>query len=127
MSALEDNLERRRSEAEAARARLNGTLLNLQQRLKPAALLDEAVGELREKASELAQEGVEFARARPLAVAGVGAAAAAYAFRAPLWRALVGAYDRLRATDTPASEFQVQDQSTHIGAPLAPVATENER
>lgn len=106
MSAIKENLERQRAEAKAARMRLTGTLVTLQERLKPGALIDEAVGELRMKASDLAQEGMEMVRTRPVAVVGFGVALAAYAFRGSLWSAIIAAFSKKPAARTDINEFE---------------------
>lgn len=94
--------------------RLTGTLVTLQERLKPGALIDEAVGELRIKASDLAQEGMEMVRTRPVAVVGFGVALAAYAFRGSLWGAIIAAFSKKMPPDdikefddkTPFQDFE---------------------
>lgn len=106
MSRTERELVRARSDATQARSRLTGTLIGLQQRLKPSALLEEAVEELREKAEALAKEGIETIKARPVATAGAVAAVLVYLFRGPLWDAIVAAFSGTKATDAAAEEFQ---------------------
>lgn len=106
MSRTERELVRARQEAARARAQLTGTLVELQGRLKPSALLEEAVEELREKADELTREGIALVKARPAATAGVVAAVLVYLFRGALWDALVAAFSRGKATDACSQEFQ---------------------
>lgn len=120
MSSAKEKLERKRSEAADARARLTGTMLQLQQRLKPAALINEAVGEMREKVAELSQEGIEMARSRPVAVAGIGVALLVYVFRGMLWSKLVAAFSRRRETVSDAGEFQDEQQMQGVGGEAFP-------
>lgn len=106
MSRTERELARAREEATRARAQLTGLLVEIQQRLKPSALIEEVVEELREKADALAREGVEMVKARPAATLGVVAAVLAYFFRGPLWNAIASLLSGEAATDAPAQEFQ---------------------
>ena len=74
--AIDDatDLPAARRRAEAARARLAATLVDLQARLNPRALAREAIGELKEAAQEIGRDGLESLKRHPLTLAG-GAAA----------------------------------------------------
>ena len=60
-----------KARAEAARARLFGTLGQVQTRLKPANLAQDAVDSAAQGVASVARKGVDAARARPVAAAGI--------------------------------------------------------
>ena len=84
--AIDDatDLPAARRRAEAARARLAGTLVDLQARLNPKALAREAMGELKEAAQEIGREGLESLKRHPLTLAGGAAAVGLFLARGPL-------------------------------------------
>jgi len=63
-----------RSQAEAAKARLFGTLADVQQRMKPSNLAQDAVESAAHGVASVVRKGAEAARSRPFATAGVAAA-----------------------------------------------------
>ena len=75
-----------RSQAEAARSQLAGTLVEIQARLKPKALAREAMGELKGTAQSLARSGAAGVKRHPLAVTGGVAALGLLLARGPLLR-----------------------------------------
>ena len=66
---MTDPVTQARQDAEAARARLFGTLAQVQDRLKPAHLAQEAIDGAKQGLASAARSGVETARQRPVAVA----------------------------------------------------------
>jgi hypothetical protein len=88
MSEVDDELAQARRTSDDARKALAQTLIALQMRLKPSALARDAVVELKQVAGELAQQGVEAAKRKPLAIAGTLAAVGAFFARKPLVRLL---------------------------------------
>jgi ElaB/YqjD/DUF883 family membrane-anchored ribosome-binding protein len=93
MSAAEDlsaafddatDLALARRRAEAARARLTGTLVEIQSRLTPKALAREAMQELKEAAQEIARDGLDGLKRHPLTLAGGAAAIGLFLARGPL-------------------------------------------
>ncbi len=88
MSPGERRLAAATAEADAARARVADTVVEIQRRLSPRKLLGEAAEEVREHAGAFAQGGLNFARERPAAVSGVVGAALLFLFRGPLGRLL---------------------------------------
>lgn len=106
MSRTAQELARARMRALTARTRLTGTLVELQTRLRPGALLEEAFEELREKTAEMADEAVSMVKERPGTAAGIVAAVLIYIFRGPLWDVLTDMFSRGEATDPASSEFE---------------------
>ena len=82
-----------RSRAEAARARLTGTLVEIQARLNPKALAREAMGELKEAAQDLARGGVAELKRHPVTLASGAAAIAVLLARGPIRRLIEGSRD----------------------------------
>jgi ElaB/YqjD/DUF883 family membrane-anchored ribosome-binding protein len=74
-----------RARAAAARADLQATFLELEERLRPSNLASDAIDTLRRKSGEVAGEAVEAVRTRPVAAsaiaAGIGALIGARLFR----------------------------------------------
>lgn len=68
------DLETARANALAARARLNETLGDMQERLKPSTLAHDAIGSAAEGALSIARKGAASVRQRPLATAAVAGA-----------------------------------------------------
>jgi len=98
MKKTELRLLRARRRAEVARTRLTGTMVEMQSRLRPAALIEDAMGELREKAGEASRDALAYARSQPVATVGIFAALAAYVFRDRLIDAALGLFSRGKAT-----------------------------
>ncbi|RJF91340.1 hypothetical protein [Sphingomonas cavernae] len=112
MSRTERELVRARQEATRARSQLTGRLVEIQGRLKPSALIEELVEDLREKADELTQEGLALVKERPVATAGVAVTLLAWFFRGTLWDALIAAFSRDEATQAAPEEFQPGNRRT---------------
>lgn len=79
-----------------AREKMIGTAHQLQARLAPATLLDQAVETVRSGATDLALTTTNSARRSPGLAAGAVAAVVLFLVRRPLWRLLRG---RRKATD----------------------------
>lgn len=77
--------------AEAARERLTATLVDIQARLNPKALVREAAEELKDVVQELARDGLDSLKRHPLTLAGATAAAGLFFARGPL-RHVIAAY-----------------------------------
>lgn len=75
-----------RVEAELARARLMGTAQELQTRLNPAKIANDAWTGAKEKGADLAEEAVDVVRSRPAMAGGVAAAVGLFLVRNPLMR-----------------------------------------
>lgn len=122
MKDTERTLLRARRESERARTRLTGTMIEMQNRLRPAVLIEEAIDELREKASESAKEALEFVKARPMTAAGILAAALVYLFRGRLFDAVISIFSRTRETAHADQEFHDESDTA-----LSAGSMENER
>ena len=86
--AAQVRLSRARGEADAAKARLMGTVEEVKIRLAPGKLASEAVQTAKNKGIVAADGAVEAVKDRPGLVAGVTTAAALFLARRPLWSAV---------------------------------------
>lgn len=84
MSANTPEIAAARIEAERARARLMDTARELQERLSPGALAQNAWQGAKEKGADLAEEAVDAVRRRPAIASGLVAAIALFLAREPL-------------------------------------------
>jgi len=84
MTADDDDLTVAKSRADAARAKLAGTLVEIQARLNPKALAREAAHELKEAAQEIARGGLDSLKRHPITLAGATAAVGLFFARGPL-------------------------------------------
>ena len=91
MTGDDNDLAIARMRAARARTRLAGTLVDIQARLKPKALLREAVHEMKEAAQDVAREGLDSIKRHPITLAGATAALGLIFARGPL-RHVIDAY-----------------------------------
>jgi len=82
-----------RIEVEKTRAALLDTVRELQLRLQPKALVNDAWEKAKDKGANLAEDAVDAVAKRPVAVGGVVAALAMFLAREPLKKATVKFYD----------------------------------
>ena len=90
-----------RIEVERARASLIDTARELQVRLEPKTLANEAWEKAKNKGADLAEEAVDAVKARPVAVGGVVAALTMFLARQPIKDAAVKFYDAMTSKDEP--------------------------
>ena len=83
-----ETIEAAKREAEAARRRLDSTLVALQQRLHPKTLANEAWDGVKEKSNDLAEGAMDAVKQRPGAVSLAVGAAFLFLARKPLGRAV---------------------------------------
>jgi ElaB/YqjD/DUF883 family membrane-anchored ribosome-binding protein len=100
MSGTERDIERAKAEALRARARLAKTMSEIQDRLHPRTLINDALQEVRDRGHELADQAVDLARARPVATSAIAAAIVALFAREPIWKALATLIFHRRETST---------------------------
>lgn len=84
MSQESDNVVAARIEVERSRARLMETAQQLQTRLSPRTLAQNAWEGAKIKGADLAEDAVDAVRKRPLAAGGIAAALALFLAREPL-------------------------------------------
>lgn len=118
MSVTDDELKLAEARSAAARQRLTGTLLLLQNKLNPRVLAADAAEELREKALQIFDEGVAAAKARPGMAAGVVAMIVAYLFRGPIFNAICAAIKHM--SETRVSDRELNAQAISKAALRAP-------
>jgi ElaB/YqjD/DUF883 family membrane-anchored ribosome-binding protein len=83
-----ETIEAAKREAEAARRRLDSTLVALQQRLHPKALATEAWDGVKDKSNDLAEGAMDAVKQRPGAVSLAVGAAFLFLARKPIGRAV---------------------------------------
>ena len=91
MTGDDNDLATARLKAARARARLAGTLVDIQARLKPKALLREAAQDVKEAAQEIARDGLDSLKRHPVILAGATAGLGLLFARGPL-RHVIDAY-----------------------------------
>ena len=91
MTGDDNDLATAKRSAAAARARLTGTLVDMQARLNPKALMREAAHEVKEAAQELARDGLDTLKRHPITLAAATAALGVFFARGPL-RHIIDAY-----------------------------------
>ncbi|RIX31573.1 DUF3618 domain-containing protein [Sphingomonas edaphi] len=90
-----------RIEVARTRAALIETARELQLRLQPKTLANEAWEKAKEKGADLAEDAVDAVRKRPVAVGGVVAALTMFLAREPIKDAAVKLYDAMTSSDEP--------------------------
>lgn len=93
-----------RIEVERSRAELIDTARELQARLQPKILANEAWEKAKMKGADLAEDAVDAVAKRPVAVGGVVAALAMFLAREPLKKATVKFYDAMTPLFEPRSK-----------------------
>lgn len=115
MSGTEKDVERARAKAMQARARLAGTMSEIQDRLNPRTLLSDAWQEVREHGQDLVGEAIQTARAKPVAASAMAAAVIALFAREPIWRTVATLF--LRSRETSAAEEQLKSPNDPPASP----------
>ena len=113
-------VEQAKREAEQARARLDSTLVAVQQRLHPKALATEAWDGVKEKSSDLAESTLGAVRQRPGAVSLAIGAAVLFLARAPLRRAVGRVFSRDEAEEDDGritTRIDTETSNYHAAAP----------
>lgn len=115
MSGTGKDVDRARAAAMQARARLAGTMSEIQDRLNPRTLLSDAWQEVREHGQELVGEVIQTARAKPVATSAMAAAVIALFAREPIWRAVATLF--LRRRETSAAQEQLESPNNPSASP----------
>lgn len=90
------------SEVDGARGRLMATIEQIQQRIAPSSLMDEAIEQMKTRSSELAQSAGQVVRERPATVAATAAGLGLLLAAGPL--AKLFGRRKAEANETPASK-----------------------
>ena len=90
-----------RIEVARTRAAFLETARELQQRLAPRTLANEAWEKAKEKGADLAEDAVDAVKRRPVAAGGVIAALTMFLAREPIKDAAVKLYDAMTSSDEP--------------------------
>lgn len=106
MSGSDRDIASAKEQALMARARLADTLNEIQARLRPRALVNEAWQEFRERGQEFAEDAVNIARTKPMTISAIVAAAIALFAREPIRQALASLFARRRETADAEAELK---------------------
>lgn len=120
-------IEQAKREAEAARRRLDSTLVALQQRLHPKSLATEAWDGVKEKSNDLAEGALSTVKQRPGAVSLALGAAVLFLARDPLRRAVGKAFSRSRDAEDEddgriTTTIDTETENYNAAAPLVDAA-----
>ncbi len=96
------SVEAAQAQVDAARLRLSATVEEIQLRINPRTLLDEAITEVRTRSSDLAQTAADTVREQPAVVAAGAASVGLVLFRKPLGRLFRKITGRTKETPAPA-------------------------
>ena len=110
-----------RIEVERSRAELIETARDLQARLQPKVLANEAWERAKMKGADLAEDAVDAVAKRPVAVGGVVAALTMFLARDPLKKATVKFYDAMTPLFEPRSKA-VALKEKKAAKPVRPIA-----
>jgi hypothetical protein len=119
-------IEAAKRESEAARRRLDSTLVALQQRLHPKSLATEAWDGVKEKSGDLAEGALTTVKQRPGAVSLALGAAVLFLARDPLRRAVGRAFSRREEEDEEdgriTTTIDTTSENYNAAAPLVDAA-----
>jgi ElaB/YqjD/DUF883 family membrane-anchored ribosome-binding protein len=111
-------IEAAKRNAEAARRRLDSTLVALQQRLHPKSLATEAWDGVKEKSNDLAEGALDTVRQRPGAVSVALGAAVLFLARKPIGRAVGRAFAKAEEDDGRiTTRIETDDRNYNAAAP----------
>lgn len=113
-------LDRAERRAHAARERLTGRLVDIQQRLDPQTLMIEAGRELRQRAGEWISDSVDAARRNPAATLATGATTVAWLLRKPIARWIIGFFTEDRTVPSAEALTAQAISAAAIRAPAPP-------
>ena len=109
-------LERAKVEAELAKKRLSGTMHELQQRLRPGALANQAWSGVKDKGGDIADTTMQAVKDRPLTVSGVVAGLVVFIARHPLGRLATRLFGH-RDEDLVTTRVTKKDENYDLAAP----------
>ncbi|HEX8668625.1 MAG TPA: DUF3618 domain-containing protein [Allosphingosinicella sp.] len=114
-----DEIRRARIEAELARARLRGTVEELQLRLKPTTIATNAWEGVKERGGELAGGAAEAVKARPVAVSAALGAFTLFLARAPIRSAFSWLFSKRPDEDLVTTKLDTANENYDLTAPIA--------
>jgi hypothetical protein len=117
MSAPE--LTRARQEAELARRRLMATVGELQRRLKPTTIANQAWEGVTDKAGEFAEGAAEAVKSRPVAVSAALGAFTLFLARTPIRSAVSRLFSKKPDEDLVNTRLDNKDGQFDLTAPIA--------
>jgi hypothetical protein len=108
-----------RVRAETARARLMGTVAELQQRLKPATIAGNAWEGVKERTGDMAGDAVGAVKARPVMVSAALAAFTLFLARSPIKSAVSRLFESDADEDLVTTRLAGSDGGYDLTAPVA--------
>ena len=116
-----EQVEQAKREAVMARARLDSTLVAVQQRLRPGSLAGEAWDGVKDKSADLADGALTAVRARPAAVSMAVGAFALFLARQPIKRVVSRLFsdeEDAEADGRVVTRIETQDAKFRASAPI---------
>ena len=116
-----EQVEQAKREAVMARARLDSTLVAVQQRLRPGSLAGEAWDGVKDKSADLADGALSAVRKRPAAVSVAVGAVALFLAREPIKRVVSRLFsdeEDAEADGTIVTRIETQDAKFRASAPI---------
>lgn len=112
-------IESAKREAEAARRRLDSTMVALQQRLDPKTLATDAWDGVKEKSNDLAEGALDAVKQRPGAASLAIGAAVLFLARNPLRRAVGRAFSKAGEEDNRiTTRIETDNENYNVAAPV---------
>jgi ElaB/YqjD/DUF883 family membrane-anchored ribosome-binding protein len=115
-----ETIEQAKRDAEAARRRLDSTLVALQQRLHPKSLATEAWDGVKEKSNDLAEGALGAVKQRPGAASLAIGAAVLFLARKPLGRAVGRAFSKAEEEDDGRIVTRIETDNENYNAAARP-------
>ena len=116
-----ERVEQAKRDAVVARARLDSTLVAVQQRLRPGSLAGEAWDGVKDKSADLADGALSAVRKRPAAVSVAVGAVALFLAREPIKRVVSRLFsdeEEAEADGTIVTRIETQDAKFRASAPI---------
>ena len=117
MSAPE--LTRAKQEAETARRRLLATVGELQERLSPAKIANNAWEGVKDRSGEIAEDAVQAVKARPVAVSAALGAFTLFLARSPIRSGISRLFARKADEDLITTRLETSNGNYDLTAPVA--------
>ena len=112
------DIARAKTEAELARRRLMGTVGELQQRLKPGTIANNAWAGVRDRSTEMADDAVQAVKARPVAVSAALGAVTLFLARSPIKSAVSWLFSKKPDEDLVTTRLDTNNDNYDLTTPI---------